>query len=132
MAKIISVNTVEKTFTVAGVSDLNGVYKLRVANSTDRVKVLMRNGHEDIRLIELPNAMTKAQAVSYLMSLEHNEQLLEENEELALLFSDVDAQQAFSDFLGKAAPKVVAKAVITEEVNYSEAAELLEAELAAA
>ena len=129
MAKIITSSSVaNKTFTVAGVSDLNGVYKLRVANSTDRVKVLMRNGHEDIRLIELPKAMTKHEAVAYLMSLEHDEKLLEENEELALLFSDIDAQQAFADFLSKA-PAVV---TTTEAIDFEAAADALEAELAAA
>ena len=131
MAKIISVNTNEKTFTVAGVSDLNGIYKLRVANSTDRVKVLKRNGHEDIRLIELPYAMTKLEAVSYLIDLPTNEAI--ENEDIKQMFIDVNAQQAFADFLGKTL--VVPQAVATEvfdDVNYDEAAALLEAELATA
>ena len=48
-----------KTFTVAGHSTLNGVKKIRFATNMDRVKVLMRNGHEDIELQELPHAMTK-------------------------------------------------------------------------
>jgi len=132
MSKLITVASAEKTFTVAGVSDLNGVYKLRVANSTDRVKVLMRNGHQDIRLIQLPNAMTKLEAVNYLMSLEHNEELLIEDEDTALLFSDIDAQQAFADFLGKAAPKVVAKQEVVDNIDFEAAADALEAELAAA
>ena len=48
-----------KTFTVAGFSVLDGVKKMRFANSMDRVKVLMANGHTDIELQELPRAMTK-------------------------------------------------------------------------
>lgn len=48
-----------KMFTVAGYSTLKGVKKMRFANSMDRVKVLMRNGHTDIELEELPRAMTK-------------------------------------------------------------------------
>jgi hypothetical protein len=48
-----------KTFTVAGFSVLAGVKKMRFANSMDRVKVLMANGHTDIELQELPRAMTK-------------------------------------------------------------------------
>lgn len=48
-----------KTFTVAGHSVLNGVKKIRFATNMDRVKVLMRNGHTDIELQELPHAMTK-------------------------------------------------------------------------
>ena len=81
-----------------------------------------------ICLIELPKAMTKHEAVAYLMSLEHDEKLLEENEELALLFSDIDAQQAFADFLSKA-PAVV---TTTEAIDFEAAADALEAELAAA
>ena len=131
MTKIISVNTNEKTFTVAGVSDLNGVYKLRVANSTDRVKVLMRNGHEDIRLIELPRPMTKLEAVNYLLDLPTNDAI--DDQSVKDLFIDVDAQQAFADFLGKTlvVPKAVA-AEVFDEVDYTAAADALEAELAAA
>lgn len=132
MSKLITVNSAEKTFSVAGVSNLNGVYKLRVANSTDRVKVLMRNGHEDIRLIQLPSEMTKLEAVNYLMSLEHDEQLLIDDKETALLFSDIDAQQAFADFLGKTAPKVIAKQEVVDAIDFEAAADALEAELATA
>lgn len=132
MSKLITVNSAEKTFSVAGVSNLNGVYKLRVANSTDRVKVLMRNGHEDIRLIQLPSEMTKLEAVNYLMSLEHDEQLLIDDKETALLFSDIDAQQAFADFLGKTAPKVIAKQEVVDAIDFGAAADALEAELATA
>jgi hypothetical protein len=38
---------------------LDGVKKTRFATTMDRVKVLMRNGHTDIELQELPYAMTK-------------------------------------------------------------------------
>ena len=48
-----------KKFTVAGHSILDGVKKTRFATTMDRVKVLMRNGHTDIELQELPHAMTK-------------------------------------------------------------------------
>lgn len=48
-----------KKFTVAGHSVLDGVKKTRFATTMDRVKVLMRNGHTDIELQELPYAMTK-------------------------------------------------------------------------
>ena len=56
----------EKTFTVAGYSVRLGVKKLRVANSMDRVKVLVRAGHKDIFLQELPWPMTKEQAKQHL------------------------------------------------------------------
>ncbi len=95
--------TAEKTFTVAGVSCLKGEYKVRHANNLDRVKVLQANEHTDIRLIELPNAMTKMEAVQYLISLPTNDEI--EDESLKTFFEDIDAQRAFDDFLSAKAPK---------------------------
>lgn len=57
------------TFTHAGVSTLNGVCKVRFANDALRTKVLMKNGHKDIDIIELKNAMSKEDAVAYLLSI---------------------------------------------------------------
>lgn len=54
------------TFKVAGVSRLNGQVKVRFANDLTRVKMLAKSGHTDIELMELPQAMTKPEAVSYL------------------------------------------------------------------
>lgn len=57
----------EKLFTVAGTSNLNGVVKFRFANDLkSRIKVLQRNGHTEINLVELPTEMTKAQAIQFL------------------------------------------------------------------
>jgi hypothetical protein len=83
--------TAEKTFTVAGVSCLKGEYKARFANNIDRVKTLVQNAHTDIRLMELGSAMTKAQAIEAIKDLAE--------------YEDVDAQQAFDDFLSAKAPK---------------------------
>lgn len=58
----------EKLFAVAGVSKLDGVVKARFAKDMGRVKVLEKNGHTDVRLIELPKAMDKAAAVAFLMA----------------------------------------------------------------
>ena len=58
-----------KTFTYAGVSTLNGVCKFRVANDVGRVKVLAFNGHFDIDIIELKEALTKEDAVAFLLSI---------------------------------------------------------------
>jgi hypothetical protein len=58
-----------KTFTYAGVSTLNGVCKFRVANDSTRVKVLAFNGHKDIDIIELKEALTKEDAVAFLLSI---------------------------------------------------------------
>jgi hypothetical protein len=56
-----------KTFTVAGTSNLNGVVKFRFANDLkSRIAVLTRNGHTDIDLRELPEPMTKELAIQFL------------------------------------------------------------------
>lgn len=53
-------------FKVAGVSVLKGEVKVRFANDMTRVKVLAKNGHVEIELRELPQAMDKPAVVSYL------------------------------------------------------------------
>jgi hypothetical protein len=61
----------DKLFTVAGTSNLNGVVKFRFANDLKgRIKVLAKNGHTDIRLIALPEAMTKEAAIAFLEGME--------------------------------------------------------------
>jgi DNA-binding phage protein len=56
-------------FTHAGVSKQNGEFKVRFCNDAMRVKVLAKNGHKDIDIIELKEAMTKEDAVAYLLSI---------------------------------------------------------------
>jgi len=76
-------------FTVAGLSRQNGTLKLRFANDfVTRVKVLQRNGHKDINLVELPQAMTKDAAVAYLTTLTDT-------------FGYIEAQSVFSDYQSK-------------------------------
>lgn len=59
-----------KTFyKFAGVSTHNGVQSVRYANSADRVKTLQRNGHTDIRLIQLPYEGERADAINTLLGL---------------------------------------------------------------
>jgi len=55
-----------KLFKCAGVSSGKTGYKVRFASDMTRVKVLMKTGNEDIELVELPHAMTKSDAVSFL------------------------------------------------------------------
>ena len=57
-------------FTVAGTSKVHGKVKVRFANDMTRVKVLLKGGHEDIDLIELPNAMSKEDIVAYLIKID--------------------------------------------------------------
>ena len=85
-------------FTVAGLSRQNGTLKLRFANDYEtRYKVLYRNGHKDVELERLPQAMTKDAAVAFLSTLEK--------------FQGVEAQSVFSDYQSKnvkQAPKATA------------------------
>lgn len=57
----------DKTYTVAGISTLNGKTKVRFANDVvARTKQLIAAGHEDVNLVELPEALSKADAALYL------------------------------------------------------------------
>ena len=58
------------TFTHAGVSRQNGEFKVRFANDALRVKVLAKNGHKDIDIVELRNPMTKEDAVAFLLEID--------------------------------------------------------------
>lgn len=59
----------EKTFAVAGVSTLEGKTKIRFANDTMRIKILTKNGHTDVDLIELPREMTKGEIAQHMLSV---------------------------------------------------------------
>jgi len=56
----------DKKFSVAGVSTLEGKTKIRFANDTMRIKILAKNGHTNVDLINLPNEMTKAEIAAYM------------------------------------------------------------------
>jgi hypothetical protein len=58
------------TFTVVGTSVLNGALKIRFANGlTKRIRVLARNGHSNIALVEC-DAMFKLDAAKYALTQE--------------------------------------------------------------
>ena len=59
----------EKKFAVAGVSTLEGKTKLRFANDTMRIKILAKNGHTDVELVELPSEMTKGEIAQHLKAI---------------------------------------------------------------
>jgi hypothetical protein len=77
----------DKLYTVAGTSTLNGETKTRFANDTMRIKVLAKNGHTDIQLAELPEAMTKVEAAKFLATLPE--------------FAGDEAQGAIAEYLAK-------------------------------
>jgi hypothetical protein len=58
------------TYSHAGVSKLDGAFKVRYANDALRVKVLAKNGHTDIDMLEMKYPMSKEDAVAYLISID--------------------------------------------------------------
>lgn len=81
----------DKTFKVVGVSKLDGEYKVRFANDIMRIKVLAKHGHEDIRLAELDEPMTKFDAVLAIVDMDE--------------YSDTAAQACINDWLSENTPK---------------------------
>lgn len=75
----------DKLFKVVGVSKHKGEYKVRFANDIMRIKVLDKNGHEDIRLSELEDPLSKLDAVNLIKGLEE--------------FADTAAQCAIDEWL---------------------------------
>lgn len=65
----------DKTFKVVGVSNHEGEYKVRFANDIMRIKILAKNGHTDIRLAELPEPLTKYEAVLAIKDLDQYQDL---------------------------------------------------------
>lgn len=58
-------------FKVAGVSTHDSKTKVRFANDfVTRIKMLVKGGHTNINLVELPEAMSKADAVTFLKTTE--------------------------------------------------------------
>ena len=113
----------EKLFSVVGISNhpTHG-YKVRFANDILRIKNLAKGGHEDIRMVELDQPMTKLEAVIELKNSPD--------------FQDSSAQATIVDFVERntakvkpesaanatkaalpkvSAPKTAKKAVVTED-----------------
>jgi hypothetical protein len=90
----------DKTFSVAGISKLNGEYKIRFANDIMRIKVLAKSGHEDIRLADLEGEFTKMEAAKIILGLED--------------FADATAQATITEYMEDNTPKAkVSKPVAT-------------------
>lgn len=109
-----------KTFTHAGVSKLNGEFKVRYANDGLRTKVLIKNGHSDIDIVELKTPMTKEDAVAYLLSIDFATQNGVTNEAVhAALLAEVekrtDAPKTEKKAKEPKAPKAEKKAKPTME-----------------
>ena len=60
-----------KLYTVAGTSSFNGKTKVRFANDyVSRFKILTKNGHENIEIMELDSAMSKGDICKFLSTHE--------------------------------------------------------------
>jgi len=81
----------DKTYKFAGISNHNGEYKVRFANDIMRIKILAKNGHEDIRFFELDEPMTKLAAVQAIAGYDE--------------LQDTIAQATINDYLSENAPK---------------------------
>lgn len=56
----------DNTFKVTGVSRSHGTFRVRFANDMSRIKVLMKTGNDNIELMEMPTAVSKAECVTFL------------------------------------------------------------------
>jgi recombinational DNA repair protein RecR len=81
----------DKLFSVAGISVLDGEYKVRFANDMMRIKVLAKSGHEDIRLADLETAVTKMDAAKLILAMDE--------------FSDSVAQATITEYIDANTPK---------------------------
>jgi hypothetical protein len=96
-----------KSFTHAGVSKLDGEFKVRFANDAMRTKVLIKNGHTDIDIVELKHAMTKEDAVAFLISIDFDNG---NTAVRAALEAEVEKRTEAPKATVKAAPKAKATA----------------------
>ena len=94
-------------FSHAGVSRLNGEFKVRFCNDALRVKVLAKNGHKDIDIVELRHPMSKADAVAFLVSID----FANGNKEVQAALEAAADKRGLTEKPAKAAPKAKAKAV---------------------
>jgi len=90
----------DKLFAVAGTSVLEGKCKARFAKDMARAKVLAKNGHTDILLVELPKPMGKADALAHIAALPQ--------------FADAVCQAAIKSDDEAPAPKAAKPAKVTK------------------
>jgi ABC-type sulfate/molybdate transport systems ATPase subunit len=115
-------------FSHAGVSKLNGEFKVRFANDATRVKVLIKNGHTDIDIIELKQPMSKEDAVAYLMEIDFATRDGKTNEAVqAALAAEIDKRSptAKAEKAPKA-PKVKAEKPTMDKIKAKVAAKKAE------
>jgi len=104
------------SYSHAGVSKLDGEFKVRFANDTMRTKVLMKSGHEDVRLADLEYPYTKLECAKRLLTLEE--------------FSDAIAQATITEYIEDNSPllETIEKAVKSGAVKAPKAVKVTEDE----
>jgi hypothetical protein len=100
-----------KSFTHAGVSRLNGKMKVRFANDALRIKVLAKNGHKDIDMLELKHPMNKDEAVAYLISIDFATQNGKTNPDVKAALEAEQGKRSESEPKAKVAKVAKAKTV---------------------
>ena len=115
----------EKLFTVAGTSRRNGTVKFRFSNDLKgRIPMLVRTGHTEINLVELPEAMTKVSAIQFLATVGIR---IDDTAEPTLLTVDtlrVDLE-ADGEATGEMTEQFLAEVVKHERTNKQKKAQLL-------
>lgn len=85
----------DKTYSVVGTTvQPDGQLKIRWTNNIMRIKILMREGHTDIKLVDLGKEMTKYEAVKAMQSLDE--------------FQPAQYQSVIAEYLEEKAPKATA------------------------
>ena len=93
-----------KTFSVAGTSKLNGITKIRFANDfVSRVKILAKNKHDEINLIELGGEFTKAEVCQILINHKG--------------FQGEEAQGAIHEYVVRNAPEIMKEIEVKMAAN---------------
>ena len=100
-------------FTVAGTSQRYGLTKVRFANDMTRVKVLVKGEHENIDLIQLPQAMSKEEVIAYLISIDFANG---DAEKLAAINAEATKRKV-GEAVVKATAKPASKVKVTPKVT---------------
>jgi len=88
-----------KTFTVVGVSTLNGITKVRWANDfVARIKILAKDGHTDIDLIQLDQPMNKVDALKQYLNERGDQLSPDANFAVTTRIEDIEAKQKKNAF----------------------------------
>lgn len=87
------------TYKFVGVSTLGGIINVRYANSKGRDKVLLRNGHTDVKFVELPLADREEDCVDFLLKQDFVQDdfevlcaVVQEAQRLGFVFPEAEAE----------------------------------------